>query len=76
MTAAPYGAQKVDIYLCSDDAQAKAVVADLIASSGFDPVDCGPLANASLVGIPGEAMDATRLSHGQRPEHRVKLLHR
>ena len=71
MTAAPYGAQKVDIYLCSDDAQAKAVVANLIASSGFELGGLRAACQCKLGGIFGQAMDAARLSHGQRPEHRV-----
>jgi len=76
MTAAPYGAQKVDIFLCGDDAQAKAVVADLIASSGFDPVDCGPLANASLVESLAKLWMQLAFAMGNGPNIAFKLLHR
>ena len=76
MTAAPYGAQKVDIFLCGDDAQAKAVVADLIASSGFDPVDCGPLANASLVESLAKLWMQLASTMGNGPNIAFKLVHR
>lgn len=48
MDGQPYGAQPVDIHLCSDDAPAKATVAEFVRASGFEPVDCGPLANSAL----------------------------
>ncbi len=48
MNGQPYGDQRVDIHLCSDDAAAKAIVADFVRGSGFEPVDCGPLANSAL----------------------------
>ncbi|HEX8529768.1 MAG TPA: NAD(P)-binding domain-containing protein [Cytophagales bacterium] len=38
----PFG-QRHAIYVAGDDAQAKAVVRDLIAAIGFDPVDTGSL---------------------------------
>lgn len=76
MTAVPYGAQKVDIFLCGDDAQAKAVVADLIASSGFEPVDCGPLANASLVESLAKLWMQLAFPLGNGPNITFKLLHR
>ena len=76
MTGAPYGALKVDIFLCGDDAQAKAVVADLIASSGFDPVDCGPLANASLVELLAKLWMQLAFAMGNGPNIAFKLVHR
>lgn len=36
----------VPVYFAGDDAPAKAVVGALIASTGFEPVDAGPLKNA------------------------------
>ena len=76
MTAAPYGTQKVDIFLCGDDALAKAVVADLIVGSGFDPVDCGPLANASLVESLAKLWMQLAFAMGNGPDIAFKLLHR
>ena len=36
-------------FYCGDDEEAKRVVAGLIAETSLDPIDCGPLANASLL---------------------------
>jgi hypothetical protein len=38
------------MFLCGDDAAAKRTVAGLVEARGFDPVDCGPLARARLLG--------------------------
>jgi len=38
-----------DVYLASDDADAKAAVSALAEAGGFCPVDAGPLRNASVV---------------------------
>jgi len=40
---------KADVYLAGDDAQAKADVSEIAASAGFEPVDAGPLRNASVL---------------------------
>jgi 8-hydroxy-5-deazaflavin:NADPH oxidoreductase len=37
------------LYLCGDDAGAKATVSSLAAELGLEPVDCGPLAKARLL---------------------------
>jgi hypothetical protein len=37
-----------DVYLASDDAAAKELVADIARTAGFVPVDVGPLSNAGL----------------------------
>jgi NADPH-dependent F420 reductase len=36
-------------FYCGDDAEAKRIVGDLIASIGFEPIDIGPLKNARLI---------------------------
>jgi hypothetical protein len=64
----PFG-QRHAIYVAGDDAQAKAVVRDLIAAIGFDPVDTGslreggkkqqpesPVYNQTLKGAQAEAL--------------------
>ncbi len=48
MDGRAYGNQRVDIHLCSDDSEAKAIVTEFVRDSGFEPVDCGPLANSAL----------------------------
>ena len=38
---------EVDLYLASDDADARRSIAELARTMGFDPVDVGPLRNAA-----------------------------
>lgn len=44
-----YGGIAASNFLCGNDAEARRVVAQLVADVGFEPVDVGPLANARLV---------------------------
>jgi hypothetical protein len=44
-----YGAQNADMFICGDDATAKATVAGLSRDIGFDVVDAGPLSAALLL---------------------------
>jgi predicted dinucleotide-binding enzyme len=44
-----YGAQNADMFICGDDADAKATVAGLSRDIGFDVVDAGPLSAALLL---------------------------
>ena len=44
-----FGTQRASMFICGDDASAKATVARLAGELGFDPVDCGPLAQARLL---------------------------
>lgn len=44
-----YGAQNADMFICGDDADAKALVAKLARDIGFDVVDAGPLSAALLL---------------------------
>jgi 8-hydroxy-5-deazaflavin:NADPH oxidoreductase len=44
--------QRVVLFLCGDDAGAKATVAGLIADAGFEPVDVGGLADAGPMESP------------------------
>ena len=41
-----FGGQAASVFLAGDDAGAKQTVASLARDMGYDPVDCGPLANA------------------------------
>jgi NADPH-dependent F420 reductase len=41
-----FGDYKATMFYCGDDAASKAVVQQLIADIGFEPVDAGPLASA------------------------------
>ncbi|MBC8122059.1 MAG: NADPH-dependent F420 reductase [Gemmatimonadaceae bacterium] len=44
----------VSVFLCSDDADAKQVVAGLAEQIGFVPTDCGPLRSARMVEALGD----------------------
>jgi 8-hydroxy-5-deazaflavin:NADPH oxidoreductase len=44
--------QRVVLFLCGDDAEAKDVVSQLIRDAGFEPVDVGGLADASVMEAP------------------------
>jgi hypothetical protein len=44
-----FGTQRASMFICGDDASAKATVARLAGELGFDPVDCGPLTQARLL---------------------------
>lgn len=46
------GPDRVAIFMCGDDADAKATVAKLIEAAGFDPVDVGGLADATPMEAP------------------------
>lgn len=48
---------RIAVYYCGDDEQAKAVVAQLIADSGFVGVDAGPLQNAAKMEPHGPLYD-------------------
>ena len=43
MSDPAYGSEKLAMFLCGDDAEAKAAVAGLIEELGFEAVDAGPL---------------------------------
>lgn len=44
-----YGKDAVSMFVCGDDAAAKATVSELVKALGFDVVDAGPLASARLL---------------------------
>ena len=49
------GADRVALFLCGDDAEAKAVVAGLIEDAGFTPIDAGGTADAAIMEAPRRA---------------------
>lgn len=44
-----YGGKAADVFFCGDDVAAKEIVEGLIADTGFNPVDVGPLAYARML---------------------------
>jgi 8-hydroxy-5-deazaflavin:NADPH oxidoreductase len=44
-----YGKQRLSMFLCGDNGEARKVVASLAEELGFEPVDCGPLKQARFL---------------------------
>jgi predicted dinucleotide-binding enzyme len=61
LTGGPERRQGLAVFFCGDDESARAVVASLIADSGFEPLDLGPLSRASEIEIPGRLQKAGML---------------
>jgi hypothetical protein len=58
-----YGDQRLSMFLCGDDADAKATVAELAETLGFEAVDCGPLHQAAH--LESMAMLWIQLAYGE-----------
>lgn len=71
-----FGALRADTYICGDDADAKAMVAELARAIGFDAVDVGPLANVALVEGLARLWIGMAYGQGKGREITFKLLHR
>jgi NADPH-dependent F420 reductase len=54
LTAEGRKGQSLQVFLAGDDAPAKARVADLARSAGFEPVEAGPLSNSRFIEPIGE----------------------
>lgn len=76
MDGRAYGDQRVDIHLCGDDAEAKAIVAGFVRDSGFEPVDCGSLANSALTEALAALWVALAYRLGNGPNIMFKLARR
>jgi 8-hydroxy-5-deazaflavin:NADPH oxidoreductase len=74
------GTERVAMFLAGDDAEAKGLVAGLIADAGFDPVDAGTAAQSGILEAPrrdgavygeeyrlAEAQAAVEAAHAGRP---------
>jgi len=71
-----YGAQKADMFLCGDDADAKAVVHALASGIGFDVIDVGPLSAAALLEHLAQLWVHLAYRQGLGPNIAWKLLRR
>jgi predicted dinucleotide-binding enzyme len=71
-----YGAQQTSMFLCSDDADAKASVAHLGEEIGFEMIDAGPLANARLLEPLALLWIYLAYVQGMGPDIAFKLLRR
>jgi len=71
-----FGGQSASMFLCGDDAGAKATVSMLAEVLGFEPVDAGPLTQARLLEPLAMLWISMALSYGQGPNIAFKLLRR
>ncbi|HTU74158.1 MAG TPA: NAD(P)-binding domain-containing protein [Trebonia sp.] len=62
------GGQPLDVFIASDDAQARKIVADFAASCGLNPVDVGPLRRA-------RALEAFQILHISLQREMASPLH-
>ena len=59
--------ERITVFHCGDDGEAKRIVAELIEDSGFIPFDLGDLGQAALMEIPGPlAFKAVRLDEAKK----------
>ena len=73
---AGFGDQAADGFYCGDDAAAKAVVKTLIADTGLNPVDVGPLRNARWLEPIAMLWIDLAVNQGWGGDHAFKLLRR
>jgi predicted dinucleotide-binding enzyme len=71
-----YGGTPITMFFAGDDAEAKAVAAQLAREIGFDPVDVGPLANARCLEPMGFLWIYLAIRQGHGTGIAYKLLHR
>ncbi|KTG26595.1 NADPH-dependent F420 reductase [Haloferax profundi] len=68
--------ERFAIFLAGDDAEAKAVVAELIRDIGFGPVDVGPLVSGGSLLEPGAALYNREISTAEAREKTQELFAR
>ena len=73
---ADFAGQTADGFYCGDDAAAKAVVKPLIADTGLNPVDVGPLRNARWLEAIAMLWIDLAVNQGWGGDHAFKLLRR
>jgi hypothetical protein len=71
-----FGEQNADMFVCGDDASAKAVVISLAEGIGFDVIDAGPLSNAALLESLAKLWVQLAYSLGMAPDITFKVLKR
>jgi 8-hydroxy-5-deazaflavin:NADPH oxidoreductase len=74
MAAPTFGGEHASMFLCGDDAAAKAMVAGLARDLGFDPVDAGPLRQARLLEPLAMLWISMALAYGHGPGIAFRLL--
>ena len=71
-----FGANDGTMFYCGDDEDAKASLHKIIAATGFEPRDCGPLHSARLLEPLAVLMMRMAFSQGMGDEVAIKLLTR
>jgi 8-hydroxy-5-deazaflavin:NADPH oxidoreductase len=71
-----YAGVQPTMFICGDDASAKATVADLTGQIGFEPVDAGPLSLARVLEPLAALWVNLAYSQGMGPNIAFKLLQR
>lgn len=71
-----FGAHDASMFYCGDDAEAKEAVAKVIAATGFEPVDCGPLSSARMLEPMAALLIRLGINMGMGREIAFKLLSR
>jgi predicted dinucleotide-binding enzyme len=71
-----YGGQRPTMFLCGDDAEAKALVTELIDALGFEALDSGPLSAARYLEPLAMLWVALVRGQGLGPDIAFKLLRR
>jgi predicted dinucleotide-binding enzyme len=71
-----YGAEAATMFICGDDAAAKATVTDLVKTLGFDVVDAGPLRQARLLEPLAMLWISLAYAQGQGPNIAFRLMRR
>lgn len=71
-----YGEDAVTMFVCGDDAAAKATVSELVKALGFDVVDAGPLASARLLEPLAMLWISLAYAWGQGTEIAFRLMRR
>lgn len=67
-----YGPERVTMFLCGDDREAKRAVSRLAEDVGLEACDSGPLSCGPVPGTPGHVVDYPRLRAGARPQYRLQ----
>jgi 8-hydroxy-5-deazaflavin:NADPH oxidoreductase len=71
-----YGGEAATMFICGDDAEAKALVGTLVGELGFDLVDAGPLAQARLLEPLAMLWISLAYARGLGPDIAFRLMRR
>jgi predicted dinucleotide-binding enzyme len=67
---------KPSMFYCGDDAQAKGIVAGLVAGLGFDPLDAGPLTQCRVLEAFAMLWISLAVKYGYTPDFAFQMIRR